>query len=186
MTFMKDAAKLYGTHLEKLVVDTIVKSTIARQSTSFTMGGRFMEIADAEDLYKNKPEIWNNIKDRAPRFRCNIRGTDMIQVPTYESESKKENIDSEEKKRKVEAEEIIKKAKKIKTPKHEAIIAVIFLFVVLLEGVVSGTSFIRSASRFCAVSWEMSRSLAGVPYFTGTHVSSGPIKMILSPTAMCA
>ena len=77
-TFFAEASDLFDADLRKKLNEVITKSRMDRQISAFKRSGKAMEFTEAEKKFKDKPDEWASILRNAPRFKCVVRGIDMI------------------------------------------------------------------------------------------------------------
>ena len=114
--FMADGSDLKGDALSKHLNESVVKSQIKRQTIQFQSGGKFMDLTDAREKFKDKPIELENIEKNAVRHTCSVRGVEMVHIPEYSLTQTNTDESETLKKRKSEGTAKIKKAKK---PKKE-------------------------------------------------------------------
>lgn len=81
--FISKAATMYGADLQRHLVETVTHSRLQRRTSAFNTGGDYTPIDEVMTAYANKPDQLKSILAKAPRLHCEVRGVDMIQVPTY-------------------------------------------------------------------------------------------------------
>ena len=74
----KCGANLFGGQLTKLLQESVTKSRLDKQITSFKRSGEAMDFDEAEEKWRDKPEEWKSILENAPRFHCPIRNKEQI------------------------------------------------------------------------------------------------------------
>ena len=95
-------------------MECITKCRTQKQILSTDSGGLFQPIADVQKKYEDDPEELESILANGQRMTCPIRGKELILVPEYKLNLRREDTEELDRKRQIEGEMKIKKAKKAK------------------------------------------------------------------------
>ena len=118
---MKKAHTLFGNDLAKLVVESVTKARLQRQTISFKVDGDFEKLEDVKERLKDQPERLANVLANAERMICDVTKDELVALPKYKLTCLTEDQISDERKRKIECEEAIKKVARPKLQKEPVI-----------------------------------------------------------------
>ena len=121
--FANKAAHAVGDDLVKIMKASIVEAEMLKETSRFSQNGDMIEYSIAEEKYKNKPKIWQNILNRAPRQVHPTTGETFLWIATLSIATETSLESSRTVKRGFEGETKIKRAKAKVAPKKTRNIA---------------------------------------------------------------
>ena len=115
--FMQTAIDKFGEDINKAIHDVYECTTTNADTFNQRRSDQFMEYADAEKKYKDRPDVWANILENAHRFTCDVTSITYIGIPSYSAEHDQCHKKQETRKRTIQSERLVKAGKKPRVPK---------------------------------------------------------------------
>ena len=109
--FFRNCHDEVGKELKALMEETISESIAEEELESWIADGKYLDYADMEDKYKNKPDQLKSIFANTKTHFCTVRNCKLYEDPEYMSRRSSTLVTKTESKRQASAEKISKAAK---------------------------------------------------------------------------
>ena len=117
--FFRNCRDEVGKELKALMEETISESVAEEELESWIEDGKYLDLLDMEDKYKNKPDQLKSIFENTKTHFCTVRNTMLYEDPEYMSKRSSTLVTKNESKRQASAEKISKAAKVPKVVVHD-------------------------------------------------------------------
>ncbi|CAK0801278.1 unnamed protein product [Prorocentrum cordatum] len=116
--FYANAANKYGADLAQHMAETMEAKLTEQHEANFKESGDFVEIGEARQLaqFKNNPEAFDRLLERAPRKKCEWTDIEYAYIPTYRFEQNKRLLNENIRARTISGEKKLKRPKALAAP----------------------------------------------------------------------